>query len=368
MAHFRYPLAFLIIVIGLCYGRLDRSRLPTTSSAEPSGPSLLVSEPAKASQPVTVTSQHAHPRRPRPPESDISNNSNRLIDNWNFDGTDLVPEAIAPFFSESQPESVVIFGKDGMKRLYPAQSAHNAAQTDQVLFIGTVASVREIARERQEQAEARGGAMPDPGKSDGLVPLPTNAFQIVAYHPGTQDNGNVLKPAVSDLLAALQGPDYSFEDYDTSDAAQVRQHLSSVLRFGHNGEIVLGVSDAGVLVDGPGIDFRVYTTSFWNRRDGTYLQKFGYIGVSETNARSSVRWLPCDPKAGVLRGCVGAVPTEEGGDQFDLGELGVRQARYIWIKDTGINKGYPSDLPAGGLVLDALRLDHAFSSRAPAEI
>ena len=50
-----------------------------------------------------------------------------------------------------------------------------------------------------------------------------------------------------------------------------------------------------------------------------------------------------------------ADPTVAGGDGFDLHELGLTQARFVRIRDSGLNKYAP---PGGGFDLDAIAVVH----------
>ena len=55
------------------------------------------------------------------------------------------------------------------------------------------------------------------------------------------------------------------------------------------------------------------------------------------------------------------VPTDEGGDLFDLSEVGAAEAKFIWIKDTGKNKNKPGTWwPTEGADIDNVRLIHAY--------
>ncbi|QRN98717.1 cell surface protein [Archangium violaceum] len=131
-----------------------------------------------------------------------------------------------------------------------------------------------------------------------------------------------------------------------------------VLSLGRSGEIVLELTDIGV-VDGPGVDLLVFENPFG------YFAETGVVSVSEDG--QTWRDFPCDPtnRAGGYPGCAGVKPVSSspengisptdpamaGGDGFDLSALGVARARFIRIRDSGSNS-YGSS--AGGFDLDAV--------------
>lgn len=294
------------------------------------------------------------PRRSTP-----FSDTDTATDNWDLINSGLSPEDIAPFLANGQPESIVYFGRDAITQIYPLRSMP-ANDTTQTLFVGDAHFVKKTARERKERAKVREEteAIGQPG--DQALQLPENAFEIVFFHPGKRDNGDVLRAVAEDLILAIQGPDYSHASVDANDSSQMKALLSSLLSFGHAGELLLKVKDGGFIVDEPGFDFSLYENAFRIGRTRKIFQEFGLVGVSEVSEPTTFHWFECDPRNGVVRGCFGAVPTDEGGDQFDLAEVGQKKIKYIWIKDLGINKNFPSKWPTEGCDLDALRLFHAY--------
>lgn len=133
-----------------------------------------------------------------------------------------------------------------------------------------------------------------------------------------------------------------------------------VLSFGRVGEIVLGFRDR-VVIDGPGPDLIV----FENPMAGWV--ETGFVAVSD----DGVTWAewPCDPTdaAGGHPGCAGVAPVGAGagdsvdptdpavagGDAFDLAALGVARARWVRIRDSGVND-YAG--VGGGFDLDAVAI------------
>ena len=96
----------------------------------------------------------------------------------------------------------------------------------------------------------------------------------------------------------------------------------------------------------------------------------GIVGVSE----DGVTWTewPCAPgdAAGGYPGCAGVAivyasstngvdatdPEAAGGDRFDLADIGVAQARYVRIRDSGVS---PAGGTSTGFDLDAIALVNA---------
>lgn len=130
-----------------------------------------------------------------------------------------------------------------------------------------------------------------------------------------------------------------------------------VLSLGREGEIILEFVDT-VLVDGPGIDLLAFENPM------TAWKETGAVAVSADGTTWSE--FPCDPldEAGGFPGCAGthlvyagpgaADPTDPataGGDAYDLADLGVTEARFVRVRDSGQNS---YDGATGGFDLDAL--------------
>jgi hypothetical protein len=131
-----------------------------------------------------------------------------------------------------------------------------------------------------------------------------------------------------------------------------------VLSLGQGGEIVLGLDDM-VVVDGEGPDLLVFENAF------TAWIETGFVAVSE-DGETWLEW-DCDPSdaEGGYPGCAGVSPVlassdngidptdpdQAGGDAFDLADLGLAEARYLRVRDSGLN-AYGAD--TGGFDLDAV--------------
>jgi hypothetical protein len=289
----------------------------------------------------------------------------RPLDNWNLVGTGIPASALELFAKHTQPESVVFFDDDEMKRIYPNTPSENP--NAQTVFLGTEKSIQKTAADRQarsdDYAERYSESYNEMARDFDKVSLPGNAFSVAKFRPGKRDNGETLVPVNSDFIAALQGPDYSLENIPAEDDARMRTNLMTVLSLGHGGELVLKIKGDGFLLDERGFDFAIYENAF--KIPGTKIisQEFAKVGVSEELDSGSVKWFDCEPFKKILSGCAGSVPTAEGGDLFDLAELNMSRVKYIWIKDLGNNKNITSKWPTEGVDIDSVRLNHAYRTK-----
>ena len=202
-------------------------------------------------------------------------------------------------------------------------------------------------------ADDTGGAVPEGGSTDGGTsdggttdPGPDPfADAVVSYSPGAGAGfGQDGYPDV--VLGAPEGG---------GETASL-----DVLSLGQEGEIVLTFDDIG-LVDGEGPDLLVFENPF------TGWPETGTVAASE----DGITWAewPCDgaDEAGGYPGCAGVGlvwaasdndvdptdPETAGGDAFDLADLGLARARFVRIRDTGLNS---YDGVAGGFDLDAIAI------------
>lgn len=346
---------------------------PTKSAAKPSINSILI-----MNQPSTLLQNAGLINPPVLSVRSISE-PNGLNDNWNLANTGLPADVVIPLFENSEPEQIVYYTADGVNVIRPNQINPSTTRIGQSLFVGTTESVAKTAEERQKHAAEAESHSPEPAPDHGSsspsakdlsdpaqdakkedLPLPENAFRVVFFKPGKRDNGTKLVPANPSPISALQGPDYSFEPVSAADDEAQLRLLSTVLSLGHGGELMLKVAKEGYVKNEPGFDFAVYENALSVAGVGIIFQEFALIGVSDRPDENSFKWFDCRPEQQVLRGCIGAVPTSEGGDKFDLSDVGMDRISYIWIKDTGKNKNLPSKWPTEGADLDAVRLYHAY--------
>jgi hypothetical protein len=146
-----------------------------------------------------------------------------------------------------------------------------------------------------------------------------------------------------------------------------------VLSLGVGGEIIVGFGDR-MIEDGPGADFIVWENAFWisGNPENTFAE-LGEVAVSSDGETWTS--FPCDPERtdGFDPGCAGWRPRQEfepcamvsllvdqvGGDPFDLADIGVSSARYVRIRDRGVEGAPMKDAPPlAGFDLDAVGVVH----------
>ena len=167
---------------------------------------------------------------------------------------------------------------------------------------------------------------------------------VISFSPGEQAGfGAAGLPGV--VLGAPQGKGASAGSTD-------------VVSLGRSGTIVVAFDDIG-LVDGPGPDLLVFENPF------SGFVESGRVAVSQ-DGQTWHSW-PCTGEEPDLSqsSCAGVRPVlahgaatidlqaldEVGGDAFDLQELGLSDARFVRIEDTGRNS---YEGTTGGFDLDAV--------------
>ncbi len=115
-----------------------------------------------------------------------------------------------------------------------------------------------------------------------------------------------------------------------------------VVTLGHGGSITLSFDD-NEIVDGPGVDFRVFENAFrpngasvfveaatvWASRDGVDFVPFQYAALGFAGL-AGVTPVYAHPSNGI-----DPRSAEAGGDGFDLADVGLSSARFIRIEDGG---------------------------------
>ena len=139
--------------------------------------------------------------------------------------------------------------------------------------------------------------------------------------------------------------------------------------LGVGGEIVLEMTDYAIF-DGDGVDFTVFENAFEVGGSGTTFAEPGIVGVSEDG--ETFFDFPCDLSGQPYDGCAGVKtvianpdvndldprdPTVSGGDAFDLRDLGLKSARFVRIRDSGLGLG-PIGPGTRGFDLDAIAIVH----------
>ncbi|MEZ4443599.1 MAG: hypothetical protein R3B72_31295 [Polyangiaceae bacterium] len=160
---------------------------------------------------------------------------------------------------------------------------------------------------------------------DGPGALFATHVLAVDYGPG-QDHGRDFMPDIA-LGAPLGGG--------------CCQGSLDVVSLGNGGSIVLAFAGNGI-ADGPGVDFVVFENPF-EVAGGAIYAELAEVAVSEDG--ETWHSFPCDatePPWGAcaghhpvyLEGGEGPVdPEADGGDGYDLADLGLSQARYLRITD-----------------------------------
>ena len=144
-----------------------------------------------------------------------------------------------------------------------------------------------------------------------------------------------------------------------------------VATLGNGGTITLGFAPS-VIVDGPGTDFIVFENPFDIGGDPTKpFAELATIGVSDDGV--TFKTFPCTANAYPYGMCAGwhpvlanpdtnkidpTDPAVAGGDDFDLADLGVSEARFVRITDRVDQVGL-----AGTFDLDAVSIVHAACPR-----
>jgi hypothetical protein len=201
------------------------------------------------------------------------------------------------------------------------------------------------------------------GDTDGDAPIDTDS-PADTDTGGDTDTGEVpAEDPYADYVVSFapgEGSGFGQDDFPDVVFGPPRGGTSGnaslhVLSLGREGEIVLGFDDVG-LIDGEGVDLIVFENPF------SGWVETGVVAVSE-DGETWAEW-PCDPLADGYPGCAGvdAVyagpdandptdPSVAGGDQYDLAELGIAEARFVRIRDSGANS---YDGISGGFDLDAV--------------
>jgi hypothetical protein len=215
---------------------------------------------------------------------------------------------------------------------------------------------------------------PAMGPADEVVPVADAGIPFSGVDSGTLDASverpdagspiRVADPYADAVVRFLPGPGAGFGAnkmpnivLGSPKGAGASAGSLDVVSLGFEGLIELQFTDLAA-VDGPGPDFIVFEN--------------GFTGFSETGVVSAsadgVVWkeFACTEDGG----CAGLHPVfanddlgisavdfnVSGGDGFDLAQVGLSEARYIRVKDSGKNKMYGA--PGGGFDLDAVAVIH----------
>lgn len=173
--------------------------------------------------------------------------------------------------------------------------------------------------------------------------------RVVAFTPG--DGAGF---GADSLPEVIQGPPRGFGD---------RMGSTDVLSLGRGGEITIELEAPAI--DGVGADLVIFENTFYASGDpGAPFAEPGFVSLSADGLHFVEH--PCLPEARPgYAGCAGvrpvfahaewngldpADPSVAGGDPFDLAEVGLREARFVRIRDSGVG-------PVGGGGTDGFDLD-----------
>ncbi|MBT3235589.1 MAG: hypothetical protein HN353_06540 [Bdellovibrionales bacterium] len=188
--------------------------------------------------------------------------------------------------------------------------------------------------------------------------LSSDSYQVISFIPGKTDDKDTLIERPQNIHYSADGPDHDFRDIDPANLEAIKELRERTISLGHGGEIVLAVKKGGRIFDNEGADFVIYENPMRIPGVGIY-QEFAHVGVASADAPQKFYWFHCNPKEGQIFGCAGVVPTDEGGDAFDLAILGLKDISYIKIKDTNLNFNN-SGKNTEGFDLDAIKLINAY--------
>ncbi len=165
----------------------------------------------------------------------------------------------------------------------------------------------------------------------GVVREDRFVTQVVSFMPGPCAGfGAPSMPGI------VEGP---------PEGAGTLQGSFDVVSLGTGGEIVLAFGE-NAIVDGPGVDFVVFENAFYANGDPSQIAAdLGEVSVSEDGQTWTP--FPCTPGASPPYGaCAGWRPVlsstksgispfdpAAGGDPYDLSTIGIREAKFVRIRD-----------------------------------
>jgi hypothetical protein len=175
---------------------------------------------------------------------------------------------------------------------------------------------------------------------------------VAAYAPGT--NGGFQADLLPDIVL---GPPFGGGQFQGS---------TDVASLGDGGSITLEFDD-NVIVDGPGVDFRVFENPFVNTASGPVFVEVGVVSASS----DGVHFVPFPYDATTFAGLAGVTPVystpangidprspDAGGDGFDLAAIGLASARFVRIDDPGKSVADPGNaFPVPGVGKSGFDLD-----------
>ena len=280
-------------------------------------------------------------------------------------GKSALPFAVLP--TSSNPYDMAITKEGGQAIAWVTLLRHHAVALVDLATGKVVGLIRdEAGADGGTDLGAADAGAADNGAADGAgldagAPIVGASGSVVHSYGQGAGNGQAQMPKV--IQGGPQGNSGGSKD---------------VLSLGVGGEIVLEFGPYDV-VDGPGPDFIVFENPFLLSPYNSFAEP-GIVGISAASAASKdFVDFPCDltvtagdpaKKSWAYPGCAGVRPVQAnvvdnklsptdpaqaGGDPFDLATLGVKQARYVRIKDAGVST---LGTDSKGFDLDAVVLIH----------
>lgn len=167
-------------------------------------------------------------------------------------------------------------------------------------------------------------------------------WEVVQFVPGKTDDGKTIT-VPANIEKYLLGPDYSLTD----------QSADHALSFGHGGKLTLRYTGETPLLDREGYDFIIYENPFIDPATGKMVHEFARVRVAAKSWGGRFKEFPCQPTTQQVRYCAGFRSRSEGGDLFDLREIGAPDLDLLEIEDIGTNANYR--IGTEGFDLDAVK-------------
>ena len=146
--------------------------------------------------------------------------------------------------------------------------------------------------------------------------------------------------------------------------APAGQGSTDVVSLGSGGEIVLSFAP-NALVDGPGVDLLVFENAFVVAGTSSTFAEPGEVSVSDDGETWTT--FPCTATAAPWGACAGwhavaqpgpdvspVVPSQIGGDPFDLADIGITRAQFVRIRDKTSQRCTSQGPTTNGFDLDAI--------------
>ncbi len=275
---------------------------------------------------------------------------------WNLKDSGLSEQDLAPLLKKGDVSQITFFDDHITRVITPDEAPSKRPRPFSSIFISSEKRIDQIAQERLDEMnrldEVNSAGEFAESELAKLNRLPLNAYFPLQFSPGLLDDRvtRIRTPSPREMINAIRAIDFPIDDQiSPNDELGIKNIKSKVLTFGHGGELTLGINGNGFIANGPGADFALFENvieTLNSNGKAEYYQEFANVGVSEGDGKP-IHWFPCDPKANVLSGCAGVVPTAKGGDLFDLSVVGLKKATRIYIRDVGYNYNKGGDQNEG---------------------